>query len=100
MNPTTELVVDVVVQGLKSRSPIRTGNLRFNSIKRKTFSENDVHIYVNQKIAPYMVYTNEPWISPRWHGKKNPNEGWFDATAQMVAMDILKAFPDMELVEG
>lgn len=29
-------------------------------------------------IAPYVPYTNEPWISPKWNGKKNPNEGWWD----------------------
>lgn len=26
----------------------------------------------------YMVYTNETWISPKWNGKKNPNETWFN----------------------
>jgi len=26
----------------------------------------------------YMVYTNETWISPKWNGRNNPNERWFN----------------------
>ena len=26
--------------------------------------------------APYATYTNEPWISEKWNGKQNPNQGW------------------------
>ena len=25
-----------------------------------------------------MPFTNEEWISPRWNGKKNPNEHWWN----------------------
>jgi hypothetical protein len=24
-----------------------------------------------------MPYTNEPWVSPKWNGKPNPNEAWW-----------------------
>lgn len=69
---------------LKAKAPIDTGNLRNNAIRYK-FENNKCIIYVDQKVAPYMVYTNEPWISPRWNGKKNPNEKWFDnATKHIV----------------
>lgn len=37
-----------------------------------------------------MPYTNEPWISPKWHGKKNPNEGWFDRTADYIASEFAR----------
>lgn len=75
----------------KRTSPIKTGNLRFNATK----SENAVYfgvkvykIYIEDEIAPYVYYTNEPWISPRWHGKKNPNEGWIDRGVMEVCQVI------------
>lgn len=34
-------------------------------------------IYIDERIAPYVPYTNEPWLSPYWRGKKNPNQGWW-----------------------
>lgn len=27
----------------------------------------------------YAAATNNPWTSPRWKGRQNPNEGWADA---------------------
>ena len=32
-----------------------------------------------------MPYTNEPWVSPKWHGKKNPNEAWFQDAVEYIA---------------
>ena len=32
-----------------------------------------------------MPFTNEPWISPKWKGKKNPNEEWFQKASEMIA---------------
>ncbi len=57
--------------------PRDTGNMAFNAL---TINVNNdmIDIFVNPAIAPYVPYTNEPWLSERWHGKKNPNEGWWD----------------------
>lgn len=77
---------------LQSFSPIRTGNLRYNSIRLERTGENEIRIYVDEKIAPYMPFTNEPWLSPRWNGKKNPNEAWFDNAAFKIALWIAGAF--------
>jgi hypothetical protein len=33
----------------------------------------------------YMPYTNEVWISPRWRGRKNPNEKWFELGHEYLA---------------
>lgn len=52
------------------------GTMAFDAL-RYDITTDMVHIYVDPAIAPYVPYTNEPWISPRWHGKKNPNEGWW-----------------------
>lgn len=72
-------------QGTKRITPIDTGNMRYNAVKIVyTDGGNECHIYVDEAIAPYVFYTNEPWISPKWHGKKNPNEGWLDNGAQII----------------
>lgn len=69
-----------IVRGL---APYDTGNLANDAIKCR-FGKKDCAIYVDCKIAPYMRYTNEPWKSPKWHGNKNPNEGWFGKVADQV----------------
>lgn len=66
------------VNTLRKLAPKDTGNLAFNAIKGEWSDENTYHIYVDENIAPYMVYTNEPWISSYWRGKQNPNEHWWN----------------------
>lgn len=72
------------------RPPKSTGNLRNNAIRLEQTSGNTYTLYISGKpkdlgIAPYVVYTNEPWISPKWKGAQNPNEGWIqDAVQKMV----------------
>lgn len=56
--------------------PRKTGNMAIDALQYSV--ENDVlDIEVKDSIAPYVPYTNEPWLSDKWHGKKNPNEGWW-----------------------
>lgn len=71
--------------------PQRTGNLRYNSILLRTTGVNQYQIYINQDIAPYAPYTIEKWISPRWNGKKNPNEGWWDKFCEKIITEIAKS---------
>lgn len=70
--------MDVVREGLKilklvlqARAPYDTGNLASNSIRIVGNA-----VYVGGEIADYAPFTNEPWLSEKWHGAKNPNEGW------------------------
>lgn len=65
-----------------------TGNLAFNAITWELRDPNTFVIYVDESIAPYMPYTNEPWIHPRWGGKKNPNEGWWQRAVALVAQFV------------
>lgn len=74
-----------------NNSPIDTGNLRFNALRIVQLSKKHWEVYIDQKIAPYMPYTNEPWLSPKWNGKKNPNEGWWDDTAKLIYEEIENA---------
>lgn len=68
-----ELVKDEIYK----KAPKDTGNLAHNALRIEYVTPNKCRIYIDQNIAPYMPYTNEKWISPKWNGKKNPNEGWW-----------------------
>lgn len=76
------------VETIRKLSPKDTGNLAWNAIRMERVDSNTVRIYVSEAIAPYMSFTNEPWISKRWGGKKNPNEGWFDKAAEAIAQEL------------
>ena len=67
----TSFIPNPATRGITS-----TGNLAFNAFQYE-ITKDEIVIYVNEDIAPYMPYTNEPWLSPYWNGKKNPNEGWW-----------------------
>lgn len=57
--------------------PHLTGNMANNALNYREEADA-VLVYVDDSIAPYFPYTEYPWLSPRWHGKKNPNEGWVE----------------------
>ena len=65
---------------LKSKSPIDTGNLRYNAIKYR-IEQNKFIIYVDESIAPYMVYKNEKWLNRKGD---NPNEAWWNRTIEDI----------------
>ena len=78
-----KLCMDIVGQ-VRKRAPYDTGNLSTNGVRYMWQGKDTFVIYVDESIAPYMPYTNEPWISPRWHGKKNPNEAWWQDAIKIV----------------
>lgn len=69
-------------------TPIDTGNLRYNAVRMRYLGPKECRIYVDTNIAPYMVYTNEPWIADRWKGAKNPNEGWFKKAVETAISSV------------
>jgi hypothetical protein len=73
---------------LKAIAPYDTGNLSKNAIRIEWISEDECNIYVDQDIAPYMVFTNEHWISPKWRGKQNPNEDWWNYGVMLIASEL------------
>lgn len=94
-------IVDGYADYIKKVCPIDTGNLRASIKVRKVKNELAYKIYVNWGgnpyvrdypwgKAPYMPFTNEPWISPFWNGRKNPNEGWWDNACEHVINDFAK----------
>lgn len=73
---------------VRARTPYRTGNLARNATRREMPSDSEARIYVDWNIAPYIPYVNEPWISPRWGGKKNPNESYWNDTAEALVYEL------------
>ena len=85
---------ELATEMLRDLAPYDTGNLALNAIQMVVVSSREVWVYVSESIAPYMVYTNEPWIAKRWNGKKNPNEFWFEAAVELISEELA------DLLEG
>lgn len=75
---------------LRLSAPVDTGNLALNSINIVFKSPTRVTIVIGAEVAPYALYTNEPWISPRWRGRTNPNEHWVQAACE-AARPVMRA---------
>ena len=91
-------IMQNVMTAFKSVVPIDTGNLKHNAVKLNYKGDGVWVIEIDQSIAPYMPYTNEIWISPRWKGKKNPNEGWWQG-AIAAAVQVIAAEFNVEHIE-
>lgn len=79
-----------------TRGKTSTGTLAFDAL-RYEIKDGAILVYINQNIAPYMPYTNEPWISPYWGGKKNPNEGWWQRFAnELILLVAIKLKGDIK----
>lgn len=73
---------------LQAAAPYREGHL-VNSIKIS--SEYDkLFIIIGGEPAPYAAFTNEPWSSLNWHGRKNPNEGWVERAIKAATPALQK----------
>ena len=68
----------------RTRGRTSTGNMAFNALQYR-IEGNAFIVYVDERIAPYVWDTIKPWLSPKWHGKKNPNQDWDKAFAQEFA---------------
>lgn len=82
-----ELRDTLMVPNPLTRGKTSSGNLAYNAL-RYDIRDGAIEVYVNESIAPYMPYTNEPWLSPRWNGKKNPNEEWWNRFANEVILRV------------
>lgn len=82
---TKQKIIDAAVAVLESMRtefvPYDTGNMALHALSYE-INNNVIDIKIDPAIAPYVPYTNEPWLSPKWHGKQNPNEGWWQRFAE------------------
>lgn len=89
----TETVARIVETACIIYSPKDTGNLSMNAI-RSVFEDGMWQVVIGGEVAPYAPYTNEPWISPRWKGKENPNLHWVQDAIESVKPVIIGIFQD------
>ena len=68
----------------RTRYKTSTGNMAFNALKYD-IQGDEFTVYIDEQIAPYVWYTIKPWLSPRWNGKKNPNQDWDKIFAEEFA---------------
>ena len=74
-----------------------TGNLQKNATKFEVRSSTEYCLYIDESITTdekgvsYMPFTNEPWISSKWRGLQNPNEGWFPRAVMRYAEAVATA---------
>lgn len=69
---TDKGIANACFQVFKTLAPHRSGALKGKIRVEYTKSGFDIISDIW-----YMPYTEEKWISPRWRGRQNPNEGWF-----------------------
>lgn len=63
--------------------PYDTGNLKFNAIKGFWVDDSTFRIYIDEKVAPYVYFTNEVWKKG-----KNPNENWIEKMVNYIGRYI------------
>lgn len=82
-----EKVFVEVIQELRQQTfvPYDTGNLKYNAIKGIWVSKDTFRIYIDEDVAPYVFFTNEPWVK---RAGQNPNEGWVDKMVGHIAQRI------------
>lgn len=83
-------VCNEAVEIVRNYAPVDTGNLEENGVSFEWVDDNTFNIYVDEALAPYMPYTNEVWKSPRWNGKKNPNEGWWQYSVERIVKYLVE----------
>ena len=64
--------------------PYRTGNLRYVAVKYERTGVNSWKIYLDHSLAPYDVFVNEKWTSPKWNGNVNENEGFWQKVCEFI----------------
>lgn len=64
--------------------PKDTGNLHYDSFKVERTGVNSWKIFIDHGIAPYDIYVNGMWVSPKRSGKQNPNEGFWQEVCDFI----------------
>lgn len=90
----------LLVMVLKVEAPYDTGRLSQKGIRMVDDSEG-MHLRVghdsDREFADYAIYTEEPWVSPKWNGKKNPNEGWIERAIMRAKPMIEDVYKGMDV---
>lgn len=87
----TEICALILETACRIYAPKDTGNLSINAIK-SVYEDGVWQVVIGGELAPYAVYTNDPWVSPHWKGATNPNENWIQNAIEAVRPAIIGIF--------
>lgn len=87
----TEICALILETTCRIYAPKDTGNLVINAIK-SVYEDGVWQVVIGGELAPYAVYTNEPWVSPHWKSATNPNENWIQKAIESVRTVIVGIF--------
>ena len=83
LNERAKFASQYLRNALVLNAPIDTGTLTAHGIGQVLdVGTNSWEILIGGGTVDYAVYTNEPWVAPRWKGATNPNLGWIERTIQ------------------
>ena len=83
LNRRLQMLKEQALNIVRATAPYKRGDLS-KSFDVRTTPEG-FEIYTRMY---YMGYTEGVWVSPQWRGRKNPNEAWFQETAEYIARYI------------
>lgn len=86
-----EEITKFVMDRLWELAPKKTKNLANHGISCKIWKKTS-RVYIDLKEAPYMPYTNEPWLDDIWKGKKNPNEAWWNNAMKIITQELAQKY--------
>jgi len=84
-------IENTILQIFKVIAPIVTG-----ALEGRIYIEYTEYGFNIVSDIYYMPYTEERWLSAKWRGRENPNEGWF-REANEQAMRFLSNLIGKEL---
>ncbi len=84
-----EMRTSIYVPNPKTRGKTSSGNMALNALRIRVTGDV-VDVFIDEEIAPYAVYTDEPWTSEKWKVKQNPNEGWWERFCEEFARRLAK----------
>ena len=84
--------VNEFVEELRALAPRDKGTLADYGITFHFEGVDRAVIEVDLDKAPYMPFTNEPWISPKWKGRKNPNEAWWQRRIDEIVRKLVRKY--------
>lgn len=84
----TRLAAEIIEASCRIYAPKDTGNLSMNAI-RCVYENGIWQVVIGGEIAPYAVFTNEPWINRKG---TNPNENWIQDAIESIQEIIVDIF--------
>ena len=87
------------LNGIQSRTPVRTGNLKLNATKLRSIGKDKAKIFVDTEVAHYFKWVNnKPTVGK--NDKENRNYKYFQKAIKATIEELgLPLGADVEVIE-